>query len=106
MKKPQGKYVSKKPDGSGYVVYDDVENATWATLTERQLPIVQTRACDEYLEGLEILKLPHDRVPQIPEVNACLQKLTGWSIAPVPALIGFDRFFRLCHCEKTSCVNN
>jgi phenylalanine-4-hydroxylase len=36
-----------------------------------------------------------DRVPQLGEISEVLQKHSGWSVAPVPALIGFTKFFGL-----------
>ena len=41
------------------------------------------------------MNFPMDRVPQLPEISEVLQKHTGWSVAPVPALIGFTEFFDL-----------
>ena len=41
------------------------------------------------------MNFPQDRVPQLGEVSAVLQRHTGWSVAPVPALIGFREFFDL-----------
>ena len=41
------------------------------------------------------MNFPMDRVPQLPEISEVLQKHTGWSAAPVPALIGFTEFFDL-----------
>lgn len=88
-------YVSKKPDKHGIVTYTPEENAMWKTLIERQTNIVASRACDEFLTGLKILNFPRDRIPQLPEVNKNLQAATGWSVAPVAALIDFDKFFKL-----------
>lgn len=102
--KANSKYVSKKPDYRGFVVYDEIENNTWQTLMEAQLKIIQGRACDEYLKGLEFLDFPVNRIPQIPEVNEKLQKVTGWAVEPVPALIGFDRFFKLLSERKFPCA--
>ena len=64
-------------------------------MINRQTPIVKTRACNEFLEGLKILNFPQDRVPQLQEVNSPLEKETGWKVARVPALIGFEKFFTL-----------
>ncbi|MGR5457456.1 phenylalanine 4-monooxygenase, partial [Vibrio alfacsensis] len=44
---------------------------------------------------LDLLDLPLDRVPQLPEINRVLHRETGWQVEPVPALIDFDRFFAL-----------
>ena len=93
-KKPS-KYVAREPDASGFIEYSDLEHQTWQRLIERQLDIVPGRACDEYLHGLELLDLPRDRIPQLEEVSAVLRRETGWEVARVPALIGFETFFGL-----------
>ncbi len=88
-------YVSKSVDAQGFAVYTQEENEVWHELYQRQTLILPGRACDEYLQGLKQLALPKNRVPQCPEVSKVLQKATGWSLEPVPALISFDRFFAL-----------
>jgi len=89
------KYEAKVPDENGYIHYTDDEHSVWRDLIHRQMEIVQGRACDEFLEGLELLNLPMDRIPQPEEVSSVLREHTGWEVAPVPALINFDKFFRL-----------
>ncbi len=89
------RYVSKKPDTKGFITYATEENHIWNTLYERQIKIVQGRACDEYLHGLEKLKLNEKAIPQLPEVNKRLDALTGWSVHPVAALISAEEFFTL-----------
>lgn len=89
------KYTAKVPDENGYIHYTDDENAVWHELITRQKAAIQNRACEPYLEALERLRLPEDRVPQGEEVSAVLRPCTGWEVAPVPALINFDRFFAL-----------
>lgn len=88
-------YKARKPDENGFIDYSEEEHETWGILIRRQLECVQERACDEFLEGLEILQLPKDRIPQLDEINGMLGQTTGWSVARVPALISFDRFFNL-----------
>jgi len=93
-------YVAKPVDEHGNANYTAEENAVWHDLLTRQIPIVKNRACDEYFHGIELLNLPEDRIPQVPEVNKVLQKATGWSIEAVPALIPFERFFQLLANKK------
>lgn len=88
-------YVSKTPNAQGYIAYSQVENDTWKVLYERQIALVQNRACDAWLSGIEKLSLCADRIPQLPEVNQKLRALTGWSVQPVPALISAEAFFKL-----------
>ncbi len=89
------KYVSKMPGPDGRIPYTDEENAIWNTLITRQLDCIEGRACQEYIDGLKLLDLPLDRIPQLDEVNKVLADTTGWQVAQVPALIPFDEFFRL-----------
>ena len=88
-------YVAHRPDADGYVRYSDAEHETWAILVDRQLAVVRDRACQEYFDGLERLRLPRERIPQLPELNRTLNGATGWGVAPVSALINFAEFFRL-----------
>lgn len=88
-------YVAKPVDQHGNAQYTDEENAVWHELYTRQFPIVENRACKEYMHGLELLNLSKNRIPQCPEVSEVLLDTTGWALEPVPALIPFDRFFYL-----------
>jgi phenylalanine-4-hydroxylase len=88
-------YIAKQPDKNGLIAYTEEENKTWEILYHRQIKIVENRACEEYLQGLEELKLPQTHVPQCQEVSKILQQKTGWSVVPVAALISFSDFFTL-----------
>ncbi|TFH87426.1 phenylalanine 4-monooxygenase [Billgrantia azerbaijanica] len=88
-------YRARLPDEHGYIDWPDEDNATWQTLMQRQLGVIEGRVCQEYLEGLERLALPHDRVPQLADIDRVLRATTGWETAQVPALIPFDTFFEL-----------
>jgi len=89
------KYTSHTPDKNGIIHYTDAEHATWATLIERQLPRLEGQVCQQYIDALELMDFPRDRIPQLHEVSEVLMDHTGWSVAPVPALIDFTSFFEL-----------
>lgn len=89
------KYVSKTPDANGICHYTQHEDETWHMLYQRQMQVIQNRACDEFISGLEILNMPADHIPQCHEISAGLQQATGWAVEPVPALIQPRRFFDL-----------
>jgi phenylalanine-4-hydroxylase len=91
----QTKYVSHQPDAKGQVRYSEDENAIWAELYARQKTAIGGKACEEFIQGLQILRLPEDRVPQLPEVSRALRAETGWEVAPVPALIPLSEFYAL-----------
>lgn len=88
-------YVAREPDASGFIHYPEAEHQVWNTLISRQLKLIEGRACQEYLDGIEQLGLPSERIPQLGEINQVLAATTGWSVARVPALIPFQTFFEL-----------
>jgi phenylalanine-4-hydroxylase len=89
------KYFAKQPDKNGFIHFTHEENLTWQLLMERQLKVVEQRACDEFVLGLKKLNFRKDRVPQCVEVSEILKAETGWSVVPVPALIPLSQFFNL-----------
>lgn len=92
---PQRPYIAHQPDLRGRVCYSDEENRIWAELYARQRDAIAQAACPEFVQGLELLDLPADRVPQLPEVSRALERETGWRVVAVPALIPFSQFFEL-----------
>jgi phenylalanine-4-hydroxylase len=94
------KYTAKVPDRNGRIPYTAEEDAVWHDLITRQRPIVEKYACPEYLEALDRMHFPTDRIPQPEEVSAVLRKHTGWEVAAVPALIPFNEFFALLADKK------
>ncbi|MFT6777795.1 MAG: phenylalanine-4-hydroxylase [Paraglaciecola sp.] len=93
-------YKSHQSDENGLVEWSVKENNIWAALIQRQKRLLEGRACDEYLHGLELLNLPSERIPQLAEINTVLDKATGWQVKQVPSLINFDEFFRLLANKK------
>ena len=94
------KYVSKQPNSSGLIDWAPAENQTWQTLVERQTEIVKTRACAEFLEGLERIQFSKTHVPQHTEINRRLKDFSGWEVEVVPALIPAKEFFTLLANKK------
>lgn len=96
----QSKYTSKQPDKNGFVSYTTKENNIWHDLYTRQINNILNRACQEYIDGMSDIGLTAQAIPQIPKVNECLRSHTGWEVYPVPALIGFEKFFQLLADKK------
>lgn len=88
-------YQARMPDADGHIAWSEQEHATWRTLMKRQVELLPGRVCQEYLDGMERLALPTERIPQLGEIDAVLRETTGWETAQVPALIPFDTFFEL-----------
>ena len=65
-------YQSKTSDNKGVINWSEEENQIWAELYAKQLPLLKTRACSQYMEGLSLLALPDDRIPQLPDIDKVL----------------------------------
>jgi phenylalanine-4-hydroxylase len=74
---------------SGYSVAD---HQVWSTLYERQRRLLDGRACDAFLGGLDALDLSGG-VPDFARINRRLHSLTGWRVAAVRGLVPDAVFF-------------
>ncbi len=73
--------------------YSAEEHDRWRRLYERQEKLLPGRACDEALEAMQKLELPHATVPNFGELSQRLCALTGWRVVAVAGLIPDDAFF-------------
>jgi phenylalanine-4-hydroxylase len=88
-------YTAKFPDETGYIDFNKTEDQTWQTLIDRQDKVVVGRACPAFIDGLKILDMPRNKVPQCKDINKVLMDCTGWCVEPVPAIIPQDQFFTM-----------
>ncbi len=72
--------------------FTPAEHETWRTLYRRMMTVLPGRACDEFLSGLEKLKLA-DGIPDFETLSADLQAITGWQVVATPGLVPDDVFF-------------
>jgi phenylalanine-4-hydroxylase len=93
-------YHSKPLNSKGFIDWSNEEDRIWHDLITRQETVIEQRACQAYLDGLAMLKISKEQVPQLPHINRILQHETGWQVEPVPALINFDSFFALLADKK------
>jgi phenylalanine-4-hydroxylase len=77
----------------GWSGYSAGEHQVWLTLYERQAAILEGRACDEFLRGLDALDLRGQGIPDFARVNERLGRLTGWSVVAVHGLVPDEVFF-------------
>ena len=80
-------------DECAYPAYTADEQAVWRTLFARQQALLPGRAADEFLNGLRLLDLEHDRIPALSDVSRKLNRITGWRIARTPGLLDAGDFF-------------
>jgi phenylalanine-4-hydroxylase len=77
----------------GWDRYSEPEHQVWITLYERQTQMLEGRACEPFLKGLEALDLHRSGIPDFARINVELNKLTGWSVVAVPGLVPDGVFF-------------
>ena len=78
-----------------YPDYPESDQETWRYLYERQMKFLPGRACKEYMDGTELLKLSPDKIPYLKELSHVFFETTGWKVARVPGLIHSENFFEL-----------
>lgn len=73
--------------------YSEENHEVWATLARRRLESLERQASTVFLDGLRLLGLDRDRVPDLRDVNAKLEPLTGWQSRAVPGYLPAKAFF-------------
>jgi len=76
-----------------YSKYTDNDHRIWTKLYKRRMETLPSQACRAFLEGLDIIKLPEDRMPLLADVNPRLKPITGWQAAPVGGYLEAKDFF-------------
>jgi phenylalanine-4-hydroxylase len=77
----------------GWASYTSDEHEVWTTLYDRQVALLQERACAPFLRGLEALDLHGEGIPDFERINGELRRLTGWQVVAVPGLVPDAVFF-------------
>ena len=75
------------------VAYTEQEDAIWRRVSAELHVKHERYAVREYLEAKERLGLPEDRVPQLDQVTARLEPLTGFRYDPAPGLVPLREFY-------------
>ena len=73
--------------------YSSEDHRIWDDLFARQSQLLPGRAASAFLAGLEKLDLGKGGVPEFGRMSEELDKLTGWTVVPVPMLIPDHVFF-------------
>ena len=67
--------------------YTAEEHGVWRAVWEALEPAHARHACAEYLECVRRLELPRERIPQMREVSARVEALSGFRLEPVAGLV-------------------
>jgi phenylalanine-4-hydroxylase len=73
--------------------YTEEEQNVWRTVCRELHPKFERYACRAYREAVAALGLPRDRIPQLEEVSALLEPLTGFRYLPAAGLVPLDEFY-------------
>jgi len=76
-----------------YEQYSEANHDSWQRLFSRMQPRWERYANEQFLHGIEVLDLPHDRVPRLSDVNRRLEPLTGFQARPVSGYVPGFLFF-------------
>lgn len=67
--------------------YTEEEHQVWQAICRELAPAHREHACAEYLNCLDRLNFDHDRIPQLGDVSAKVQAISGFRLEPVAGLI-------------------
>ncbi len=73
--------------------YSAEEHARWDVLFARQVALLPGRVVDEFIAGLDILRMDQPGIPDFAELNHRLMAATGWQVVAVPGLVPDAVFF-------------
>ncbi|MCB9638355.1 MAG: phenylalanine 4-monooxygenase [Myxococcales bacterium] len=69
------------------VNYTPEEHDVWRIVCDHLLPKQKRLACKAYLEGAARLELPNTQLPQLRDVSARLQQVSGFRLEPAAGLV-------------------
>ena len=75
------------------VGYTADEQGVWRTVCDHLRPKHEQLAIREYVEALDAVALPTDRVPSLDEVSDRVAPLTGFRYVPAPGLVPLREFY-------------
>jgi phenylalanine-4-hydroxylase len=78
-----------------YSRYTPENQSVWAELVGRRLPQLREWACQEYLDGYEVIGLSEQRIPHLREIAARLSPRTRWETTAVSGFMPPDAFFEM-----------
>lgn len=73
--------------------YTTTDHEVWDELFTRQRALLRSRACAEFMEGVERFGLGEGGIPKFSDINAVLSEATGWELVAVEGLLPDEVFF-------------
>lgn len=78
--------------------YTAEEHGVWGLICEAVEDAHHEHACTEYLTALRRLELPRDHIPQMREVSARVEAISGFRLEPVAGLVAPRVFLESLSC--------
>ena len=75
------------------IPYTEAEHETWRAVSTELSAKHRVHACREFIDAAELLNVRHDRLPQLSEVSARVQPLTGFTFGPAAGLVAQRDFY-------------
>ena len=75
------------------IEYTEPEQNVWRTVCRELAPKHEQLACRAYRDAVAALDLPRDHIPQVDEVSAGLEPLTGFTYLPAAGLVPLAEFY-------------
>ena len=76
-----------------HIEYTEAEHDVWRIVCRELAPKHEKYACREFQEAAAALQLPADHIPQLDEVTAGLEPLTGFEYHPAAGLVPLREFY-------------
>lgn len=74
--------------------YSEDEHHVWQLLFDRRMQHLRGCASQTFLDGMEVIGLSRERIPNLDEVNEKLERRTGWRAVPVSGFLEPNLFFQ------------
>lgn len=78
-----------------YEAYSQDDHAIWGDLMRRQEGVLETRACQEWLDARSLLGFSPDAIPRFEDINRTLGLATGWQLVGVEGLLDANDYYTL-----------
>jgi phenylalanine-4-hydroxylase len=75
------------------IAYNEAEEEVWRTVQRELAPKHARYACRAFREATAALALPMHRIPQLDEVTAALEGLTGFRYVPAAGIVPVKQFY-------------
>lgn len=93
-------YPLKKDLQQNYANYTKEDRLVWEKLFERQMKLLKSLSCSEFLNSLNEIGFSAYKIPNFEEVNEILLSKTGWKLEVVEGIIEEKDFFNLLANKK------